>query len=187
MTRYTPSHHYRMASVAAVALGAFSVWVGRGWAPALLPAALFFLSAALLAYLATRPPIEVRTSHLSIGRREILWTDIRRVDRTGWASPLVVLLTLAGGARVTVIYPGDPEAAGSLLRELRRLATLALIDGIPHHEFWGEDTAEPKRERRPAPPGGRLLRAEDEAEVERLYQRLKTVGHLDSNNGSDEQ
>jgi hypothetical protein len=27
---------------------------------------------------------------------------------------------------------------------------------------------------------------EDEAEVERLYQRLKTVGHLDQKNSADE-
>ena len=31
-----------------------------------------------------------------------------------------------------------------------------------------------------------LLRPEDEAEVERLYQRLKAVGRLDSRNSSDE-
>ena len=30
------------------------------------------------------------------------------------------------------------------------------------------------------------LRAEDEAEVERLYQRLKTVGNLDQKNSTDE-
>jgi hypothetical protein len=32
----------------------------------------------------------------------------------------------------------------------------------------------------------RAATAEDEAEVERLYQRLKTVGHLDQKNSSDE-
>ncbi|MCC7175849.1 MAG: hypothetical protein IT159_11695 [Bryobacterales bacterium] len=31
-----------------------------------------------------------------------------------------------------------------------------------------------------------LLRAEDEEEVERLYQKLKTVGRLDSTNSSDQ-
>jgi hypothetical protein len=30
------------------------------------------------------------------------------------------------------------------------------------------------------------LRSEDEAEVERLYQRLKTVGNLDQKTSSDE-
>lgn len=39
--------------------------------------------------------------------------------------------------------------------------------------------------KQPAPPRYRILRAEDDAEVERLYQRLKTVGNLDQKN-SDE-
>jgi hypothetical protein len=30
------------------------------------------------------------------------------------------------------------------------------------------------------------LRPEDEAEVEQLYQRLKTVGHIDPKNTTDE-
>ena len=43
-------------------------------------------------------------------------------------------------------------------------------------------------ERKPAPPPRyRILKPEDEAEVERLYQRLKTVGHLDrKKNSTDE-
>ncbi len=35
-------------------------------------------------------------------------------------------------------------------------------------------------------PTYRLLREEDEAEVERLYHRLKKVGRLDSTNSNDE-
>ena len=42
-------------------------------------------------------------------------------------------------------------------------------------------------ERKQAPvPRYRVLRPEDEAEVERLYQRLKTVGNLDQKNSTDE-
>ena len=42
----------------------------------------------------------------------------------------------------------------------------------------------PGPERKPVPPSPRyrILRPEDEAEVERLYQRLKTVGNLDQKN-----
>ena len=36
------------------------------------------------------------------------------------------------------------------------------------------------------PPRYRLLRPDDEAEVEKLYQRLKTVGHLDQKKTTDE-
>jgi hypothetical protein len=40
--------------------------------------------------------------------------------------------------------------------------------------------------KQPVGPRFRVLRPEDEAEVERLYQRLKTVGNLDQKNSSDE-
>ena len=40
--------------------------------------------------------------------------------------------------------------------------------------------------RQAPPPRYRVLRPEDEAEVERLYQRLKTVGNLDQKNSTDE-
>ena len=41
-------------------------------------------------------------------------------------------------------------------------------------------------ERKQPAPRYRVLRPEDEAEVERLYQRLKTVGNLDQKNSTDE-
>ena len=40
--------------------------------------------------------------------------------------------------------------------------------------------------KQPPAPRYRILRPEDEAEVERLYQRLKTVGNLDQKNSTDE-
>jgi hypothetical protein len=129
-----------------------------------------------LTYFAFRPAIEIRETHLTVGRRNIPWADIRRLDRTGWLSPLVLHLTLFDNSRVLIVFPGDVESANSLLRHLRRSAREALIDGIPYRQFWGEPVAET----RPLPsPVYRLLRPEDEAEVERLYQRLKAVRHLD--------
>jgi hypothetical protein len=134
--------------------------------------------------LALRPPVEIHAHHVRVGERVIPWSDIRRVDRTGWLSPLVVYLTLQDQVRVTVVYPGDLETASSLLRHLRRGAHHALIDGVPYREFWADPdpadlTPTPEPKQLPAPKY-KLLLDEDEAEVERLYQRLKTVGHLDS-------
>jgi len=186
MTRYSPSRNYLTASIAAIAMGAFSAWVAVDWAPAMIPAVLFLLSSAVLLFLARRPPIEVQDRFLVIGRRRIAWPDIRRVDRTGWISPLIVQLTLADRSRIHLIYPGDLDSSNSLLRHLRRCATEALIDGVPHRRFWGEELSTRRGDRRPRPPACRLLREEDEAEVERLYRRLKTVGHLDSTNSDDE-
>lgn len=192
MTRYLPARHYLWFGVTAVvlallsALAVFAGWLGLGLPLALIPAALFLLTAALLFAMAFRPAIEVHEGYVSIGKRHIPWMDIRRLDRTGWISPLVLRMTLYDDTRLMLVYPGDLDSCNSLLRHLRRFATDALIDGIPYRQYWGELLA-PSVERKQVPaPRYRILRPEDEAEVERLYQRLKTVGHLDQKNSTDE-
>ena len=156
------------------------------WTPALIPAGLLLLSAGLVLTLAFQPRIEISERALVIGRRAIPWSEIRRLDRTGWVSPLVVHITLADRSRLLLIYPGEPESSNRLLRQLRRCAREALIDGIPYRQFWGEALPAGSEPALLAPPRYPLLRAEDEAEVERLYQRLKTVGHIDPKNSSEE-
>jgi hypothetical protein len=186
MTRYTPSRNYLPSGMIALCLAVFSGWCALRWMPAAIPAVLFLVSASLLVFLALRPPIEIREDHLAIGKRVIPWPDIRRLDRTGWVSPLIVHITLANDSRVLLVYPGDLDSANSLLRHLRRLSAHALIDGIPYRQFWGEALpAAPDRKQLPS-PRYQLLREEDEAEVERLYQRLKTVGHLDPKKSPEE-
>lgn len=187
MTRYTPARHYLTFGILAVGLGAFSAWLGLDWAPAFIPAALFVLSSVLLLLLAFRPAIEIHEGYLAIGKRIVPWMDIRRLDRPGgWMSPLVVRMTLFDDSRVILIYPGDLDSCNSLLRHLRRLSRDALIDGIPYRQYWGEVLAPGVDRKQIPPPRYRLLRPEDEAEVERLYQRLKTVGNLDQKNSTDE-
>ncbi len=185
MTRYAPSRRYLHAGLAALAFAVFSGWCGMQWAPALIPAALLLGGAILALFLAFQPAVEIHEKHLIIGRRLIRWSDIRRVDRTGWLSPLVVSLTLADDSQILLIYPGDQDSANSLLRHLRRLAREALIDGVPYRQFWGEGVVQ-KSEPRTTTPKYHLLRPEDEAEVERLYRRLKAVGHLDPKNHHDD-
>jgi hypothetical protein len=186
VTRYAPSRNYLSAGLIALALMAFSIWCALSWAPAAIPAGLFAASAILLLILFCRPAIEVHETHLVLGKRVIGWREVRRVDRTGWISPLVVYLTLGERERVLVVYPGDLDSANSLLRNLRRFATHALIDGIPYRQFWGEiPTVSSPRQL--TPPKYQVLRPEDEAEVERLYQRLKTAGHLDPKKIPDEE
>jgi hypothetical protein len=102
-------------------------------------------------------------------------------------SPLVVRLTLFDDSRVLLVHSGDLDSCNSLLRNLRRFSRDALIDGKPYRQYFGEVLAPPpERKQPPPPPRYRILRPEDEAEVERLYQRLKTVGNLDQKSGSDE-
>jgi hypothetical protein len=154
----------------------------------LIPAALFLLSAVFLLLMAFLPAVALHEGYLSLGRRIIPWMDIRRVDRPfSWVSPLIVRLTLFDDSRVFLVYSGDLDSCNSLLRNLRRLSRDALIDGKPYRQFFGEALAPPpERKQPPPPPRYRILRPEDEAEVERLYQRLKTVGNLDQKSGSDE-
>jgi hypothetical protein len=187
MTRYLPARHYLSFGIVAFVLAAFSGWLGMDWAPAFIPAVLFFLSAILLLLMAFRPGIEIHEGYLAVGKRIVPWMDIRRLDRTGWVSPLMVRITLFDDSRLLLIYPGDLDSCNSLLRHLRRLSRDALIDGIPYRQYWGEVLA-PSGDRKqlPPPPRYRIMRPEDEAEVERLYQRLKTVGNLDQKNSTDE-
>jgi hypothetical protein len=187
MTRYLPARHYLWFGITAVVLAVVSGWYGWSFAPALVPAALFLSTAVFLFLMAFRPVVKVQDGYLSIGRKVIPWMDIRRVDRTCWISPLVVRLTLFDDSRVLLVYSGDLDSCNSLLRHLRRLSRDAMIDGVPYRQYWGEVLA-PGTERKQAPPPRyRILRPEDEAEVERLYQRLKTVGNLDQKNNSTDE
>ena len=185
MTCYSPSRHYLTAGLAALALAAFSGWWAWSWTPGWVAVVLFTLSGVVLLSLALRPPIEIYEHHLAIGKRIVPWSDILSLDRTSCISPLIVHLTLTGDRHITLIYPGDIDAGKSLLRHLRRCAKDALIDGIPYKQFWGE-LLPGNTERRQLPsPKYPLLRPEDEADVERMYQMLKTVGHIDPKSGDE--
>ena len=186
VSRYLPSRHYMSAGFVALGLAAFSAWVGFRWSPAFFPALLFLLSAAVVLFVAFQPAIEIYDGHLKIGKRAVPWNKIRRLDRTGWVSPLVVHVTLIDDQRILLIYPGDLDSANSLLRHLRKYSKEALIDGIPYRQFWGEALTGAPERRQLTSPKYQLLRPEDEAEVERMFQRLKTVGHIDPKKSSDE-
>jgi hypothetical protein len=162
----------------------FSSWVAMRWPYAWVAAALLAASAALVLYFALRPPIEIHETHLKIARRVIPWNQIRRLDRSSTV-PLVMQLTLSDKTRILLVYPGDPDSSNSLLRHLRRFSREALIDGVPYRQFWGEAPTKAKDRKQTAPPRYPLLLPEDEADIERMFQRLKTVGHIDQKNSED--
>jgi hypothetical protein len=178
MTRYLPSKQYQYAGVIALLLAVFCGCFALNWPLIWIPTGLFLATAGFLLILAFLPSIEIYDTYIAIGERLIGWDEISRVDRTGFISPLVVRLTLGDGRRIVLIYPGGLEASNALLRQLRRMAREALIDGIPYRQFWGESPASADTRSMPSPKY-QLLRPEDEAEVERMFQRLKTVGHID--------
>jgi hypothetical protein len=169
----------------ALALGGFFFWFALIWPLYWIATGLFLGSAAIVLYLASRPPIEIYESHVKIGNHAIPWRHIRRLDRSA-NLPLMVRLTLSDKTRVLVIYPGDSDSSSGLLRSLRRHSREALIDGVPYRQFWGEAaTAPASRKQLPAARRPFLL-PEDEAEVERMFQRLKSVGHLDQKTSSED-
>src|ERR1700730_6698870 len=187
MSRYLPAQHYRWFGISAVVLAGLSGWLGTQRHLAFIPAGLFLLTAGFLFLMAFRPAIEIHEGYVSIGSRIIPWMDIRRLDRTtAWIAPLIVRITLFDDSRLILVYSGDLDCCNSLLRHLRRSSRDALIDGIPYRQYWGEVLASGGERKQVAPPRYRILRPEDEAEVERLYERLKTVGNLDQKNSTDE-
>lgn len=179
LARFIPSRRYASLTLFAIFGAAFSAWMGERWAPSWIAAGLFTASAIALAIVALRPAVEIHETHLAIGRRLVPWNEIRRVDQTGWNSPLALHLTLASGERILLLYPGDLDACGSLLRHIRRFSKNALLDGVPYRQFWGEPPAA-QRTVRETVQKYPVLPPEEEEEIERMLQRLRTVGHIDS-------
>jgi len=185
MHRYVPARHYISFGIVALIFAGFCGWLGVRWTPAFVTSLLFLVTAAGLLLLAARPVIRIYHGHLEIGKRIIPWQDVRRVDRTGWISPLVVKLTLFDDEIVRVVYPGEVDCCKHLLRTLRQMSIGAMIDGVPYRQYWGELLGAGQAHDF-SPPRYRVLRPEDEEEVERLYFLLKTVGHIDPRNSGED-
>ena len=199
VARYRPSRRYILFALLAICGTAFSAWTSLRWPATWTAAALFGATAVALLTLLCRPRIEIHETHLQLGRRVIFWREIRRLDQTGWIAPLAVTLTLAGDRRVRLLYAGDLDSSTSLLRYLRRYSRNALLDGIPYRQAWGEPGKPPELGKTKEPAGTPqqtpravhrpLLRPEEEDEIEKMFQRLKSVGRLDQRDqrGPDEQ
>src|SRR5580693_6763207 len=106
MTRYAPARHYTWFGIGAVVLTAGFTWVALNfhWPLVFVPSGLAGLTAALLFAMALRPAIETHEGYLALGKRIIPWMDIRRLDATGWLSPLIVRVTLFDDSRLVLIY-----------------------------------------------------------------------------------
>jgi len=172
LTRYLPSRNYLHLGILAVVLGALSLWIAISWLPAGVAAVLFLATAAVNFFLFTRDAIELGPDSLILGDREYLWSEVARIEKTGWISPLVVWIHLKDGRRELLIYPGALDGSRRLSEELSRCLTRSRESAALRAVSTAAGAAKCRR----AP----LLNAADEAEVERLFQRLKTVGHLES-------
>ncbi len=178
MRRFAPSRLYLTAAAVSLGLTAFSAWCTFRWWPAGIATFLFAATSVLILWLASRPIIELHADRLRIGKREIRWREIRRVDQTGWVAPLVLFLTVNGGERVKLLYPGDAETSNELLGLIQQNSTSALINGIAWARIFGEPQEETAAQVPEPPVRAKILTDEDEADVERLYQQLRTAGRF---------
>ena len=80
--------------------------------------------------------------------------------------------------RTELLYPGDAESSNELLSLIQQRSTSALINGIPWARIFGEPGEERPVAAEPEPQRARILTDADEAEVERLYQQLRTAGRF---------
>ncbi len=186
MERFVPLQQYRLGSVIASALAVVCSVYGVFVPASLLTALLFALSAALLYYLWTRPVIEVEAASLTVGGKTIRWYEIGAIETTGWHSPLIVRLRLHDGWKIRLIHPGDVRSSERLLQKIRRKSRDATIDGEPYGEFWGETA--PIRAATQLQPAQRprLLREEDEREVEEMFRQLRETSQAERAGSSDE-
>jgi hypothetical protein len=155
----------------------------------LIPGAVALVSAVLLLWLASRPLIRVGETQFNIGERSIAWREVKEVNRVRILSPLVLRIKLTNSRKKILVYPGEIGRIEQLVHLLRKNSHLATFDGVAYRDYWtwssmaglhgqnqtGQQTPKPLLDQ-PV----RMLSSEEEDEIERMYQKLKTVGSLDS-------
>ncbi|MBV9613661.1 MAG: hypothetical protein JO091_14395 [Acidobacteriaceae bacterium] len=180
---FEPSRLYARVAWAGLAGSAICVLCGFRAPLAFIPGFLCAITAAVLFWLAARPPIRIGETQFNIGERAVAWREVREINSSRFVSPLFLRLKLTNSRRKVLIYPGEPERIARLMFQLRKNSHLATFDGVAYRDYWtwtslaGLGGDNPTLEQ-PV----RMLSSDDEEEIERMYQKLKSVGHLDSRN-----
>jgi hypothetical protein len=178
---YQPSRLYARAGWIAVAGTAVCVLCGLRAPLAFIPGGLCTLTAVVLFWLSARPVIRVGENQFNIGERAIAWREVREINSSRFVSPLVLWLKLTNARRKLLIFPGEPERIAHLIAQLRKNSHLATFDGVAYRDFWTWASLT-------GLPGDapvldqpvRMLSQDEEDEIERMYQTLKTDGRLDT-------
>jgi hypothetical protein len=182
---YLPSRLYAKVGWFALVGSLVSVAFGLRTAVAFIPGFLIGLTAATLFWLAARPRITVGENQFTIGERTIAWREVKEINSSRFVSPLFLDIKLTNNRRKRLIYPGEPEQIGKLMYQLRRHSNLATFDGVAYRDYWTWTSLGSNKLAGPvAEQPVRMISHDDEEEIERLYQRLKTVGHLDGRSES---
>jgi hypothetical protein len=179
---YLPSRLYAKVGWFALLGALVSVAFGLRSAFAFIPAFLCAATAALLFWLAARPRITVGENQFTIGERAIAWREVKEINSSRFVSPLLLDIKLTNNRRKRLIFPGEPEQIGKLMYQLRRHSHMATFDGVAYRDYWTWSSLGSNKLAGTGPAADqpvRMISQDDEEEIERLYQRLKTVGHLD--------
>ncbi|MBV9158793.1 MAG: hypothetical protein JO097_21215 [Acidobacteriaceae bacterium] len=178
---YQPSRLYARIGWAALAGSLICILCGFRAPLAFIPGFLCAITGAALFWLAARPPIRIGENQFNIGERAIAWREVREINSSRFVSPLLLKIKLTNSRHKLLIFPGEPERIARLMFQLRKHSHLASFDGVAYRDYWiwssltGSQAENPTVEH-PV----RMLSSEDEDEIERMYQKLKTVGRLDS-------
>jgi hypothetical protein len=188
---FVPSRLYSRVGWAALAGVLISVLCGFRAPLAFIPGFLCGVTAFAMFWLAARPQIRIGESQFHIGERCIAWREVRELNSSRFLSPLVLKVRLTNSRRALLIYPCEPERIEQLLFQLRKNSHMATFDGVAHRDYWTWLTLNNAKTENPVlEQPVRMLSVEEEDEIERLYQKLKAVGRLDSrvesSNSSDE-
>ncbi|HEY7306721.1 MAG TPA: hypothetical protein VH601_21535 [Bryobacteraceae bacterium] len=178
---FLPSRLYSRVGWAALAGALVCVLCGFRAPLAFIPGVLCAITSAGLFWLAARPAIEVGEDQFNIGDRAIAWREVREVNRSRFLSPLVIKLKLTNSRRKVVIFPGEPDRIERLMFQLRKNSQFATFDGVAYRDYWTWVSLSGARgDTSTLDQPVRMLSSDDEEEIERLYQKLKSVGRLDS-------
>lgn len=188
---FLPSRLYARVGWAALAGSLVCMLCGFRAPLAFIPGFLCAATAAGLCWLANRPAVSVSATQFNIGDRAVAWREVREINSSRFLSPLLLKIKLTNARRAVLVYPGEPERIEQLLLRLRQSSHLATFDGVAYRDYWTWHSMHDSPQEAPAlEQPVRMLSVEEENEIELLYQKLKTVGRLDSrsdsSNSSDE-
>jgi hypothetical protein len=176
---YQPARLYVRSGWAAFAGSLICAVCGLEVRLAFIPACICAVSAAVLFWMGSRPSIRISATQFNVGERAIAWREVREING-GFGSPLLIRIKLTNARQKLIVFPGEGERIARLMYQLRRHSYLATFDGVAYRDFWTWSTLNDANQGQPVlKQPVRMLSAEDEDEIERMFHKLKSVGRLD--------
>jgi hypothetical protein len=178
---YLPSRLYPRIAWVALAGALICALCGLRAPLAFIPGFLCAVTAAFLYWLWKQPPVRLAETQFNIGKRAIAWREVRQINTPRFVSPLILDLKLTNSRHKWLIYAGEPQQIEKLMWKLKKNSFMATFDGVSHRDYWAWAAVAQPRTDTPVPEQPvRMVSTEEEDEIERMYQKLKTVGRLDS-------